>query len=124
MYAPLCVCFKYALYYVQTRNVGHFPLCTLQSSTSALILSPPLCQVSRMDYQEVQRLLVEALKFRRKYMELSLQEFCDTTRRMIDNELPPSSVFCVPDTKGSKVIATPEGDILPREFGWSNDHVL
>jgi len=38
MYVPLCVCFKYALYYVQTRNVEHFPLCTWQSSTSALIL--------------------------------------------------------------------------------------
>ena len=89
---------------------SHLPLLSFYISS--------LCQVSRMDYKEVQRLLVEALKFRRKYMELSLQEFCDTTRRMIDNELPPSSVFCVPDTKGSKVIATPEGDILPREFGW------
>lgn len=121
----MCVCFKYALYYVQTR------ICwTFSSLYLAVIylcshsISPFLRQVSRMDYQEVQRLLVEALKFRRKYMELSLQEFCDTTHLMIDNELPPSSMFCVPDTKGSKVIATPEGDILLREFRWSNDHVL
>ena len=63
-----------------------------------------------MDYQEVQHLLVEALKFRRKYMELSLQEFCKTTSKMIDKMLPPSSDFCV---MGSDIRVTPGGDILP-----------
>ena len=48
-------------------------------------------------------------------MELSLQEFCETTRHMIDKELPPSSMFCVPDTQGSKVMVTPGGDLLPCE---------
>ena len=63
-----------------------------------------------MDYQEVQHLLIEALKFRRKYMELSLQEFCKTTSQMIDKMLPPSSDFCV---MGSDIRVTPGGDILP-----------
>ena len=63
-----------------------------------------------MDYQEVQHLLIEALKFRRKYMELSLQEFCKTTSKMIDKMLPPSSDFCV---MGSDIRVTPGGDILP-----------
>ena len=80
------------------------------SHSKILFLFSDTLQVSRMDYQEVQHLLIEALKFRRKYMELSLQEFCKTTSKMIDKMLPPSSDFCV---MGSDIRVTPGGDILP-----------
>lgn len=47
-------------------------------------------------------------------MDLSLQEFYRTTAVMLDDELPPSSHFCVPDKSG--VFSTSAGDIISSEF--------
>ena len=73
-------------------------------------------QASRADYHEAQQLLMEALRVRRKYMELSMQGFCNTTRQMLDGQLPPSSDFCVPDADNGEVRVTPAGDVIACEL--------
>ena len=65
-------------------------------------------------FEEVRQLLKSALELRQKYMELSLQEFCCTTKNMLDKELPPSSTFCVPDVLGGAKF-TAAGDIMSSE---------
>ena len=63
----------------------------------------------------MRELLKSALEVRRKYMDMSLQEFCRTAETMLDQKLPPSSEFCVPDSlDGAKVTAA--GDIMSREY--------
>lgn len=48
---------------------------------------------------------------RRKYMDLSNQDFCTTTALMLDEELPPSSQFCIPDNiEGASY--TNAGDVI------------
>lgn len=66
------------------------------------------------EYNEARQFVTAALKSRRKYMDLSLQEFYRTTAVMLDDELPPSSHFCVPDKSG--VFSTSAGDIISSEF--------
>ena len=71
-----------------------------------------------MVFKEVRQLLKTALEVRRKYMDLSMQEFCQTTSNMLDKKLPPSSAFCVPDVlSGAKFTAA--GDIVSCE--WPNN---
>ena len=65
-------------------------------------------------FSEVRQLLKTALELRRKYMDLSLQDFCRTTENMLEKKLPPSSVFCVPDVLGMAKV-TPAGDIMSSE---------
>ena len=73
-------------------------------------------QVPETVFKEVRQLLKTALEVRRKYMDLSLQEFCRTTANMLDKQLPPSSTFCVPDVlTGAKFTAA--GDIVSSEGG-------
>lgn len=71
--------------------------------------------VSDFVFEEVRQLLKSALELRQKYMELSLQEFCCTTKNMLDKELPPSSTFCVPDVLGGAKF-TAAGDIMSNEI--------
>lgn len=68
-------------------------------------------QVSDSVFKEVRQLLKTALEVRRKFMELSLQDYCQTTGHMLDNKLPPSSMFCVPDVLGGAKF-TAAGDIM------------
>ena len=49
-------------------------------------------------------------------MSLSLQEFCYTTSKMLDSELPPSSDFCVPGAVGEELKITPGGDVIARKL--------
>ena len=49
---------------------------------------------------------------RQKHMESSLQEFCMTTTMMLNGELPPSSMFCVPDSLQGTRRFTPAGDVI------------
>ena len=44
-------------------------------------------------------------------MDLSKQEFCSTTGVMLDRELPPSSVFCVPESSEG-ALYTSAGDVI------------
>ena len=62
----------------------------------------------------MRQLLKSALEVRRKYMELSQQEFCHTTESMLEHKLPPSSEFCVPDVLGGAMV-TAAGDIISSE---------
>ena len=71
-------------------------------------------QVPVFVFNEVQQLLKSALEVRRKYMDLSLQQFCQTTENMLDKKLPPSSAFCVPDVLGGAKF-TAAGDIMSCE---------
>ena len=64
------------------------------------------------DYAEAQQMLVAALHMRRRYMALSDQFFCKTTEKMLDNELPPSSDFCVPADLQEVVTFTSSGDVI------------
>lgn len=64
------------------------------------------------DYEQAQEMLVAALRMRRKYMDISQQFFCRTTEKMLDNELPPSSDFCVPADLQDVVRFTSSGDII------------
>ena len=64
------------------------------------------------DYAEAQQMLVAALHMRRRYMAISDQFFCKTTEKMLDNELPPSSDFCVPADLQEVVRFTSSGDVL------------
>ena len=67
----------------------------------------------RLDhYEEAKQLLVAALDMRRRYMAISEQFFCKTAAKMLDNELPPSSEFCIPTDLQSTVRVTPAGDII------------
>lgn len=68
--------------------------------------------MSLTDYEEAQQLLVAALHMRRRYMATSEQSFCKTTEKMLDNELPPSSDFCVPADLQGVVRYTQSGDII------------
>ncbi len=61
---------------------------------------------------EAQDLLQAALAVRLRYMDLSLQSFCGTTRQMLDGKNPPSSMFCSMSSKEMAVNYTPEGDII------------
>ncbi len=61
---------------------------------------------------EAQDLLQAALAVRLRYMDLSLQSFCGTTRQMLDGKNPPSSMFCSMSAKEMAVNYTPEGDII------------
>ena len=46
-------------------------------------------------------------------MELSMQMFCKTASLMLDDKLPPSSVFCTTSHKeGEKLLYTAAGDII------------
>ena len=63
------------------------------------------------EYDEARQLVLGALTMRRKYMELSKQEFCSTTAVMLDRELPPSSVFCIPES-GEGALYTSAGDVI------------
>ena len=65
-------------------------------------------------FKEVRELLKSALELRRKYMDVSLQDFCRTTENMLDGKLPPSSAFCVPDVLGGAEFTT-AGDIKSSE---------
>jgi hypothetical protein len=71
--------------------------------------------VTELVFKEVRGLLKTALELRRKYMDLSLQEFCQTTAKMLDKQLPPSSAFCVPDVLGGSKF-TAAGDIVSTEI--------
>ena len=75
-----------------------------------------LVQVSNKDYHDARQLLVAALEMRRKYMALSGQLYCTTTSKMLDDELPPSSTFCVPDVGQGLVRFTPAGDVIACKF--------
>lgn len=67
----------------------------------------------RLDhYEEAKQLLVAALDMRRRYMNISEQFFCKTTARMLDNELPPSSEFCIPADLQGTTRVTPAGDVI------------
>jgi hypothetical protein len=67
----------------------------------------------RLDhYEEARQLLVAALDMRRRYMDISEQFFCKTTARMLDNELPPSSEFCIPADLQGTARVTPAGDVI------------
>lgn len=67
----------------------------------------------RLDhYEEAKQLLVAALHMRRRYMNISEQFFCKTAAKMLDNELPPSSEFCIPADIQSTARVTPAGDII------------
>ena len=68
-------------------------------------------QVSDSVFKEVRQLIKTALEVRRKFMDLSLQDYCQTTGHMLDNKLPPSSMFCVPDVLGGAKF-TSAGDIM------------
>lgn len=48
---------------------------------------------------------------RRRYMDLSKQEFYSTTAVMLDSELPPSSQFCVPESSEG-AFYTSAGDVI------------
>ena len=43
-----------------------------------------------------------------------MQSFCNTTALMLDNQLPPSSHFCIPDDPNSerKLMYTAAGDVI------------
>ena len=69
-------------------------------------------QESHTDYHEAQQFLVEGLRVRRKYMNISLQSFCSTTDKMLDSELPPSSEFCIPGSADQTVHVTSAGDVI------------
>lgn len=67
---------------------------------------------SRADYHNAQQLLLEGLRIRRKYLNISLQSFCSTTAKMLDSELPPSSMFCIPGSAEERVHVTSAGDVI------------
>ena len=63
------------------------------------------------EFDEARDLLEAALRIRRKYIALSLQEYCVTTERMLDKEMPPSSAFCDMGCDDVTAKYTPAGDI-------------
>lgn len=63
------------------------------------------------EYDEARQLILGALTMRRRYMDLSKQEFCSTTGVMLDRELPPSSMFCVPESSEG-ALYTSAGDVI------------
>lgn len=63
------------------------------------------------EVDEAQGLLQAALRIRQKYMSLSLQEFCQTTQKMLDHEAVPSAAFCDMDCDDVTSKYTPAGDI-------------
>ena len=73
-------------------------------------------QISLDDYEEAHQLLVAALQMRRRYMDISMQFFCRTTEKMLNNELPPSSDFCVPPDLQDVVMFTSSGDLISSMF--------
>ena len=68
-------------------------------------------QVIGEEHDNARDLLQAALTIRQKYMALSLQEFCVTTKRMLDKEIPPSAAFCDMDCDDVTKKYTPAGDI-------------
>ena len=66
------------------------------------------------EYDEARQLILGALKMRRRYMEISAQNFYSTTAIMLDRELPPSSDFCVAESSKG-VSFTSAGDVITRE---------
>lgn len=52
---------------------------------------------------------------RRKYMDLSKQDFYTTTAMMLDKELPPSSEFCIPQNIAG-ISFTSAGDVITSKF--------
>lgn len=87
----------------------------VKKSTAEVTEHVDIAGVSETVFCEVRRLLKTALELRRKYMDLSLQEFCKTTANMLDKKLPPSSAFCVPDNLGGAKF-TAAGDIVSTEI--------
>ena len=72
-------------------------------------------------YEEAKQLLVAALHMRRRYMAISEQFFCKTTAKMLDNELPPSSEFCIPADLQNTARVTPAGDVISSKCYLSTD---
>ena len=64
------------------------------------------------EYDEARKVIAGALKIRRKYIDLSGQHFYKTTAMMLDEELPPSSSFCVPGDSEKKLVYNTAGDIV------------
>ncbi len=65
-------------------------------------------------------MLQAALAVRLRYMDLSLQNYCGTTRQMLEGKNPPSSMFCSMSSKEMAVNYTPEGDIIREWSKWNN----
>ena len=86
--------------------------CFSSSREEAHILWMIVIQVLLDEYKEAQQQILGALKVRRKYMELSMQEFYSTTGKMLDDELPPSSHFCVQGNTQGKLLYTSAGDVV------------
>jgi len=59
---------------------------------------------------EAQELLQAALRFRERYMKLSMQELCSTTQQILDGHKPPSAVFCSMSTQELSTKYTADGD--------------
>ncbi len=63
------------------------------------------------DLDEAQDLLQAALAVRMRYMDLSLQSYCKTTRQMLEGKKPPSSMFCSMSSQEMAVKYTTAGDL-------------
>ncbi len=70
-----------------------------------------LLQALLDDLEEAQELLEAALAVRMRYMDLSLQSYCNTTRQMLEGKQPPSSMFCSMSSEEMSVKYTTAGDV-------------
>lgn len=57
-------------------------------------------------------MLQAALAVRMRYMDLSLQNYCNTTRQMLEGKQPPSSMFCSMSSQELATKYTTAGDVM------------